>query len=250
MRIDWWTLALQTVNVLVLIWILSRFFFRPMSEIISRRQEQIAQMLADANNFRHQAREELISAEQTRATIEASRQEQIEKAKSEARRQRSELLAQAATEIAKLHAEANNSIAHDRASMEQAVIARARSLAVDIARHLIERVSPVADIDPFLKSICSQIQKLSPQLREACTKLSGQSEEIEVTTARELQAAECERIRSALEQVFETALPLKFHQDPEVIAGIELNSSHAAIRSSWREDLDVIRAELSRDAKA
>ena len=40
MHIDWWTLAFQTVNVLVLIWILGRFFFRPVADIVAKRQAQ------------------------------------------------------------------------------------------------------------------------------------------------------------------------------------------------------------------
>ena len=43
MRIDWWTLALQTVNVLILIWILSRFLFRPIMAIIEERRAAAAQ---------------------------------------------------------------------------------------------------------------------------------------------------------------------------------------------------------------
>lgn len=38
MTIDWWTLGLQTVNVLVLVWILARFLFRPVARIIADRQ--------------------------------------------------------------------------------------------------------------------------------------------------------------------------------------------------------------------
>ena len=41
---------------------------------------------------------------------------------------------------------------------------------------------------------------------------------------------------------------LAFRSDPAVVAGIELHTAHAAIRSSWREDLDRIGKELSRDA--
>ena len=48
MRIDWWTLALQTVNVLVLIWILGRFFFRPVMDIVVKRQQEANKLLADA----------------------------------------------------------------------------------------------------------------------------------------------------------------------------------------------------------
>ena len=45
MRIDWWTLALQTVNVLILIWILSRFLFRPIVGVIEERRAAAAKLL-------------------------------------------------------------------------------------------------------------------------------------------------------------------------------------------------------------
>ena len=43
MHIDRWTLALQTVNVLVLIWLLHRFFFRPVADIVAKRQAETRQ---------------------------------------------------------------------------------------------------------------------------------------------------------------------------------------------------------------
>ena len=55
MHIDWWTLALQTVNVLVLIWLLARFFFRPVMDIVVKRQEKAKKLLADAARARQQA---------------------------------------------------------------------------------------------------------------------------------------------------------------------------------------------------
>ena len=48
MRIDWWTLGLQTFNVLVLVLILSRFLFRPVAAIIEERRAAAAKLLADA----------------------------------------------------------------------------------------------------------------------------------------------------------------------------------------------------------
>ena len=55
MHFDWWTLALQTVNVLVLIWILARFFFRPVADIVAKRQAETNKLLADAAAAREQA---------------------------------------------------------------------------------------------------------------------------------------------------------------------------------------------------
>ena len=38
MRFDWTTLLLQTVNLLVLVWLLQRFLFRPVMAIIAERR--------------------------------------------------------------------------------------------------------------------------------------------------------------------------------------------------------------------
>lgn len=46
MRIDWSTLALQTVNVVVLVWLLSRFLFRPVSDIIAKRQAAARKLIS------------------------------------------------------------------------------------------------------------------------------------------------------------------------------------------------------------
>ena len=35
MRFDWWTLALQTVNFAVLVWLLHRFLYRPVLRMIA-----------------------------------------------------------------------------------------------------------------------------------------------------------------------------------------------------------------------
>src|SRR5271157_3874975 len=48
MHIDWWTLALQAVNALVLIWLLAHFLFRPVVDAIAARQKAAGQLLADA----------------------------------------------------------------------------------------------------------------------------------------------------------------------------------------------------------
>ena len=50
MQIDWWTLGLQTINVLILVWILSRFLFRPVADIVAsaRRRRKAAGRCAEA----------------------------------------------------------------------------------------------------------------------------------------------------------------------------------------------------------
>lgn len=39
MTIDWATLGIETVNIAVLVWLLGRFFWRPVSGIIEARRQ-------------------------------------------------------------------------------------------------------------------------------------------------------------------------------------------------------------------
>jgi F-type H+-transporting ATPase subunit b len=73
MQIEWWTLAFQTVNVLVLIGLLGWFLFRPVTELIARRQEHANKLLADAAAARKQADETRADLERARANTTAER---------------------------------------------------------------------------------------------------------------------------------------------------------------------------------
>ena len=49
MLIDWFTVVAQTVNFLVLVWLLKRFFYRPILNAIDAREQRIAAALAEAD---------------------------------------------------------------------------------------------------------------------------------------------------------------------------------------------------------
>lgn len=88
MRIDWWTLALQTVNVLILIWILGRFFFRPVADIVTKRQEATDKLLSDAAAALQKAAGARDEAEKIRAAIVAEEDRLIAEARKSAQAER------------------------------------------------------------------------------------------------------------------------------------------------------------------
>ena len=55
MELNWSTFILEIVNFLILIWILKRFLYRPVLEIIARRRERVEKTLADAEAINAEA---------------------------------------------------------------------------------------------------------------------------------------------------------------------------------------------------
>jgi F-type H+-transporting ATPase subunit b len=54
-ELDWSTFLLEIVNVLVLVWLLKRFLFRPVMKVIEDRKAAIAKTLADATRVQTEA---------------------------------------------------------------------------------------------------------------------------------------------------------------------------------------------------
>jgi F-type H+-transporting ATPase subunit b len=243
---DRWTLAFQTVNVIVLICLLGWFLFRPVTELVARRQGQANKLLADAAVTREQANEARADLERARANIAAERDMLLADARKAAEIERAALLARANEEIVRLRAEADAATSRDRVAMEKTLIDRTRELSVEIARRLLGRLTAAAGLDVFLAGLCQQVRTLSPQERAAFAQGREENDSMEVVTAAPLSAEQAERVRGAIAEAFGSDPVLVFRSDPVVIAGIELHSRHVVLRNSWRGDLDRIREELNR----
>jgi F-type H+-transporting ATPase subunit b len=244
MHIDWWTLALQTVNVLILIWILARFFFRPVMDIVAKRQDETNKLSADAAADRRQAAAARADAEKARADIGAERDRLITQAHKAAETEKQNLLAQASQEIAKLRDNAEAAISRDRAAAEEAIIQRARELAVDIAQRLLGRFAPKIALSAFLDGLGHELQAMPATERES---LAAAGHAIEVVTAAPLSEEDKEHVRAAFHRAFGSDPELVFLADAAIIAGIELQCRNTIVRNSWRADLDRVSEELSRD---
>jgi len=250
MRIDWWTLAFQTVNVLVLIWILGRFFFRPVADIVAKRQEEANRILSDAAATREGASNVRAEADKARAEIGAQRDHLIAEARKLAQVEKENLLAQSSQEIAKRRSEAEAAIARDRTAAEQAIVARASDLSVEIAQRLLARLPSRTILSAFLDGLCQELRALSPEAKERIQSSAAADHAVEIVTAAPLSKEERERVREALVQALGSDLPLEFRDDAGVFAGIELRGRNTIVRNSWRADLERIRGELSGDEQA
>lgn len=242
MHIDWWTLAFQTANVLILMGLLAKFLFRPVMDMVENRQREADKLLTDAAEARREADETRAALRQSRAGIAAERNQAIAQARAGADTARTALIAQANDDIARQRTDAAATLARDRTAMERAVIDHARELALDIARKLLSRIGPAVAVDGFVASLSDRLEALPPQERAVLVDAGN----VEIVTAAALPEATRERVRHAVAAALgDSAVDLTFATDPAVIAGLELRTRHGAVRNSWRNDLDEITAALA-----
>lgn len=242
MRIDWWTLALQTVNVLILIWILGRFLFRPVADIVAARRAEAAKILADAAAEKTAAETARVAAEAETARIAGSRAEALAAAEKDAAAAKASLIAAAEAEADRLRKAAEAEIRQGRGNEDRRAEERAGRLAVEIAGRLLERLPESVRVAPFVPGLASALAELPAATRADL----GAGGPLRLSAPRPLEAGERDAIAAALTPAGGPAPAFTEVVEPALIAGLELEAAHAVVRNSLRADLERIEAELTR----
>ncbi|CAK0382597.1 ATP synthase F0 subunit B [Burkholderia pseudomallei] len=241
MRIDWSTLALQTVNVVVLVWLLSRFLFRPVSDIIAKRQAAARKLIDDASRERDVAHAERERARAERASLAAARDDALKDALAQAAAERERLIAAARADAQALRDAARAQADADAVQRAKALDARATRLAIDIAAKLLARLPDSARVAGFVDGVAASLARLPADVRAS---LADEDAQVRLVAPRALTAQEAAACRAAFAASVGRPLEPDVRVDPALIAGLELESKYANVRNSLRQDLATIEAAL------
>lgn len=241
MTINWWTLGFQAVNVVILIWLLQRFFWRPVAAMIEQRRTATEKALADAKAAQDKAASAMADIAATRAGFAKEHDAILAAAHAEAEKASKAMLDAAAKD-----AEAHTAAAHaatlaEHDADEAAWTDRASQLAVQIAGRLAARLQGPAVSTVFLDWLVASIHAMPAPARQAATAEDGG---FEAVSAEPLAPAEQERTRGLIAKAFGAEPQMTFRTDPALIAGIELRGPHFTLTNSWRADLGQILEEI------
>ena len=241
MTIDWVTLGLQAVNVAILIWILARFFWRPLAAMIEQRREAANRMLAEAEAKRGEAEAAVAEAAKARAGFAAEREAILAAARATAEQESATRRAEADRRAGEIEAAARATMAGERQAAERAFAERAARLALEIAGRLAARLDAVAVRAAFLDGLVATIRALPDEKRGDAA--SGGN--LEIVSASPLPPDEQAAAQRRVAEAFGGGVEVGFAVDPALVAGLELRGAHLTVANNWRADLDRLKTEIA-----
>jgi F-type H+-transporting ATPase subunit b len=249
MRIDWWTLALQAANFLVLVWLLQHFLYRPVQGIIAERQQRTDRVMAEASAARTAAEELRVQLEGQRAAIDRERHQALEAAHAEAKQEAAALLERALADAEKLLAEERQRIEQERAEAAEALRLQAIELGVAIARRLLAEAGDGRRDLPFLERALARLQGLAEPERAAMVERLAHGDGVQVVTAAPLEEADRDAFTRRLRALLGLDTDVRFAADPALLAGAEVHFPNTVLHHSWRDSLREIEEDLKRDGR-
>jgi F-type H+-transporting ATPase subunit b len=238
MELNWSTFVLETINFLILVWILKRFFYQPVLTVIARRRRIIEKSLNDANTLhedaealRVQYENRLAEWEKERQAAHASLDKEIETERAQRmealrtmldrEREKARVIEQRTLEASKLSAE--------ETALAQGAQFSARLLSLAAGPELEHRL-----FDLLLKELTTLPPEQVSTLRAATGKTADR---ILVASAYPLDDGKRLSLESTLGSVLSVTPPFHYEQDEDLLAGLRVTMGSWVLCANLQDEL-------------
>ncbi len=152
-----WTLIAQILNLFIQMYLIKRFLFKPINEILQKRRELADKEIRDARDARAEADGLKEQYETGLAQARAEAAQIVQGAQKEAERKAEETVRDAQKQAAAIRARAEADIAQERKKAINEVKDEIGGLAMDIAGKVVEKEITESDhrrlIDEFIQKV-------------------------------------------------------------------------------------------------
>ena len=238
MELNWSTFLLEIINFLVLVWILKRFLYKPVLDVIARRRAGIEKTLADAKALhdeaqvlREQYEQRLTRWEDERQKGRAQLQHEIEAERGRPMEELQDLLAR---EREKAQVIEQRELAEALRRNQETALAHGARFA---SRLLGFAAGPELEkrlLELLLDAIGSLSTERLEALRDGTRKPAS---DVVIISAFPLADVQRARLTEALTTTLATEVSPRYEEDPELLAGLCISIGSWTLGANLRDEL-------------
>jgi F-type H+-transporting ATPase subunit b len=222
MLIDWFTVAAQVINFLILVWLLKRFLYKPVLNAIDEREKRIAAQLQDAEKKKAEALKERADFQHKNEEIDHQRVALLADATNAAKTERENLIAAAREDARTLRTKLDKANHDEFESLNKAVGTLAQTEALSIARKTLTDLAGVNLEQSMAETFARRLLSLDDKSRAKFQEILRVSPVPVVRSAFGLSDPQKLTITDALKPFIREGTKIVFETKPELVAGIEL----------------------------
>lgn len=232
------TLIFETVNFVLLMWILQRLVYRPLRKAIEGRREEIAKKKEEAEHELAEASELRTSWEKKHQELGSLRAKVREETLEGALQERARLLEQARADAAQERTRVERLLESERHSAEEWVRTVAIERGADLAGRLLLQLAP-GEVDRVL---CERLVDTLGESKGELRRQIGDIEAVEVIGAKEPGEALLDPLRKLLTEVAGSPVSIESSTDPSLLAGAVVRFGDTVFDGSVAGQLEAFRA--------
>jgi F-type H+-transporting ATPase subunit b len=243
--IDWFTVAAQALNFLILVWLLKRYLYQPVLNAISAREQRIAMQLADAASKQAAATSERDEFERKNKDFEAQRTQLLAKATEDAKLEQQRLLEQARKDVEALRSRLEDALHSEQQILSAEVARRIGDEVFAIARKVLADLASESLEDAMLRVFIERLRALSAADLQLLTAASASAPgAVMVRSAFDLPAQQRSAIEQAVTEVCGATARPSYETVPGLISGVELSANGRKLAWSIADYLGALQKSV------
>lgn len=249
MLIDWFTIAAQLINFLILVWLMKRFLYKPILHAIDEREKHVASRLADAAQKDSDAQAKIEEFKKKNEDFDQQKSEAFEKALSEAQTEKERLMEGAKEAAVALKTKQSETLVHEKKAMQQSIRDQTVHQIFAVSRKALADLAGVSLEERIVDVFVKQLNALDETEKEAISKSFKDPESPPtVRCAFALDTSLQNTVQDAVWVISGQESPLEFITSPKLISGIELATADNKISWNIEDYLDSLQASLEESA--
>lgn len=246
MQINWFTVIAQTINFVILVWLLKRFLYKPVLKAIDEREKKIAGQLQDAEAKKAAAEMEQNGFRQKNDDFDRQKKLQMDQAVADSNTERQKLLAEAKDQADALRANLEKATIEDRDNQNRQIALKTQQQVFEITRKTLAAIASISleeqSVNSFIRRLNESKDEEKKQFKEA---FQSNSNTILVRSAFDLPEKQQGEINGAVDEVLGIKTRMEFKTAPELIGGIELATNGYKLGWSFSAYLNSLENSIS-----
>jgi F-type H+-transporting ATPase subunit b len=245
MLIDWFTVAAQAVNFLLLVWLLKRVLYKPVLAAIDEREKRIASQIQDAEKKKAEALKEQADFLHKNDEFERQRFALLLEITNSGKAERDRLLEKARVDSEELRSKLKKNVHDELDNLNRKIGTLAVQEVFSIARKTLSDLADVSLDERMTDIFIRRLHEMNDrQIEELKASANSSSRPVLVRSAFELAAPQKAAIETAVKAIFVKETGVEFETRPDIISGIELTTNGQRIAWSIADYLTSLASSV------
>ena len=249
-NVNWSTLLLQILNFGIMVFILSRVFFKPVVRILDERAEQVTRALHEAEEREKKATEAQTQYEQTLADAQEQVLVMQHQAQEDLLQTQQRVLSEAREQVTKMRETTEQDLERAR---QEAVLEHRRELgylAIELSGRLMRQSGGTAFQGASMQEFLDRLDRLQPETyRQALADDEALTVQIQVVSAQTLEGEDRSALETRTAKLLEREIEVRYRVDPSLIAGATMRFGGMVIDGSLSGQLQTLNERYLADTE-
>jgi F-type H+-transporting ATPase subunit b len=242
MKFNFWTLAFQVINFIVLLVILRRILYKPVRAIIEKRRGIIEQKVRDAEQKEKEAQALKIRYEAELDSLPEQKARMFERIQQEADEERTKLMSRAREDALRVEEREKALLGAEKqvreAEIKESVLDSVAVFSSRIMRDIADDTLHDALFHKFLK----EFERNAPELMRS--KDQTEAVQVELAAARPLVDKELQVARETIQRFTANKVMVTGTIDPTLIAGVRMRADDMVFDASLAGQIAAMKEKL------